>query len=337
MSQLKKDVRTRFRHIVFERDKGHCVVPSCNRVAVDAHHIIERVLWIDPGEFGGYIEDNGVCLCEEHHRHAEKDWIPPQALRNWAGIVRRLLPRQFDPVDVYTKWGKVLRSPTRNMWENVKYPHTPYLPFSPSVDERDIDDAGYSDVECLVGKPLIVTTKMDGSNALLTRQCVASRNASVATHKSFDMLKSVHSKISYCIPDYIQIFGEWLYAKHSIHYLALDNLFQVFAVYHRGQKLWLGWDEVEKWAMVLGFPTVPVVRMVQETNVGKLSSVVSYLGEVAVKSGHEGIVVRSIYPFYYGQFSGNVAKYVRANHVTTDVHWSEQPIIRNRVGGVPLC
>jgi len=334
MSKEKKDVRAMFREQVFTRDKYVCVVPECKAKAVDAHHIIERVLWKDESELGGYLVDNGASLCELHHRDAERDFIPPQALRDWAGIRNTVLPKQLSPEHVYTKWGVIVKSSTRASWENVKYPHTPYLPFSPGADPNDVSDAGYSKVECLVGKPLIVTVKMDGSNALLVKEGVAARNASVATHRSFDMLKSIHAKVGHLIPEQVQVFGEWLYAKHSIHYtdkLALTSLYQVFAVYNRKTQLWLGWRDVEEWAARLGFETVPIVEFVREENFGKLVAKLQKNGEKLVAKGQEGFVVRSIYPFYYGQFQDNIAKYVRPNHVTTDVHWSRQPIQKNEV------
>jgi hypothetical protein len=334
MSRQKQDVRATFRAQVFGRDGYACVVPSCGAKAVDAHHIIERALWLDEKELGGYLIDNGASLCERHHKDAERDFIPPQALRDWAGIKTIVLPKPLSPTHVYTKWGVEVKSPTRAPWENVKYPHTPYLPFSPGADPNDVRDAGYSKVECLVGKPLIVTAKMDGSNALLVREGVAARNASVATHRSFDMLKSIHSHIGHLISPDVQVFGEWLYAKHSIHYkdkLSLTSLFQVFAGYNRKTQLWLGWRDVEDWAARLGFETVPIVEFVQEENFGKLVANLQKCGEKLVAAGQEGFVVRSIYPFYYGQFQDNIAKYVRPNHVTTDVHWSKQPIVRNEV------
>src|SRR5271157_5536155 len=125
MSRQKQDVRASFRAQVFGRDGYVCVVPGCGAKAVDAHHIIERALWRDEGELGGYLVDNGASLCERHHKDAERDFIPPQALREWAGIKTIVLPKQLSLDHVYTKWGVEVKSPTRASWENVKYPHTP--------------------------------------------------------------------------------------------------------------------------------------------------------------------------------------------------------------------
>ena len=42
--EAKLLTRNEFREGVFARDNHTCVVPDCNKEAVDAHHIIERKL-----------------------------------------------------------------------------------------------------------------------------------------------------------------------------------------------------------------------------------------------------------------------------------------------------
>jgi hypothetical protein len=49
------------------------------------------------------------------------------------------------------------------------------------------------------------------------------------------------------------------------------------------------------------------------------------------KNKHEGIVVRNTESFMYDNFSENVAKAVRKNHVTTDSHWMNSKIIKNNI------
>lgn len=57
--------RVKFRHYVFERDGHRCVL--CKAPAVDAHHITDR----NEIPNGGYVEENGISLCEACHRLAE--------------------------------------------------------------------------------------------------------------------------------------------------------------------------------------------------------------------------------------------------------------------------
>lgn len=316
--------REEFRDAVYERDFYTCVVPNCRDKAVDAHHLLDRSLWVNHSEFGGYTLDNGVGLCEEHHKQAEKDFFPPQVLRNWAGIENKVLPKGFDYSNWHNKWGEVLKHPTRTQ---CKYPSTMYLPFS---SEYDVTDRGLISLDNLIDKPLVITTKMDGSNCCLRRDKVVARNGDSADHISFDLIKSVHAGVKYFIPDYIQIFGEWLYAKHSIHYKYLSGYFQVFAVYNSLQEMWLSWEDTEKWAKVLGFKTVPVLYSdITIKAEWKIVKCITEVAETVIAGGHEGIVVRNVYPFHYGQFENNVAKYVRKDHVQTDVHWSTQTIVKN--------
>jgi hypothetical protein len=62
-----------------------------------------------------------------------------------------------------------------------------------------------------------------------------------------------------------------------------------------------------------------------------LTNAIIKTGNIAIKFGHEGIVVRNAYPFHNSMWKENIAKYVRANHVQTNKHWSQQPITRNDV------
>ena len=43
----------------------------------------------------------------------------------------------------------------------------------------------------------------------------------------------------------------------------------------------------------------------------------------------EGYVIRIKDSFHYDDFSKSVAKWVRKDHVTSDKHWTKQPIIPN--------
>jgi len=63
---MKKEIRHIFKSEVFERDGHKCVF--CEKEAVDAHHITDR----HDMPNGGYVKENGISLCSEHHRFAEK-------------------------------------------------------------------------------------------------------------------------------------------------------------------------------------------------------------------------------------------------------------------------
>ena len=66
MSAKKKAIRDNFREAVFKRDKYKCVFCQCT-TNLDAHHITDR----NELPAGGYVLENGITLCPEHHQQAE--------------------------------------------------------------------------------------------------------------------------------------------------------------------------------------------------------------------------------------------------------------------------
>lgn len=289
-------------------------------------------MWSDSIEYGGYLLNNGASLCEVHHKDAENNVLSCNFIRECAGIKDIVLPCKFDTSQTYTKWGKIIKPPARY---SIKYPHTPYLNISPGRDEADIREGGTIDVRDFDTKPFIITVKMDGSNIFMDNKKVAARNGYDATHTSYDMIKATHAAIKDKIPEEIQVFCEWLYAEHSIHYSELDNYCQVFAVYNRKTQEWLSWMNVKVWAELLEFPTVRVLynntQKRDEAKPGYVEALIKKVGKETINGGHEGVVIRNAYSFPFSQFNLNTGKYVRKNHVTTDDHWSQRPVIKNEV------
>lgn len=85
--KTKKQIREHFRAVVFTRDKFTC--KFCDKPAVDAHHITDRNDIIN----GGYVLENGISLCEDHHIMAEKFHITEG--KEWE--------EGFHPDDLYKK------------------------------------------------------------------------------------------------------------------------------------------------------------------------------------------------------------------------------------------
>ncbi len=131
----------------------------------------------------------------------------------------------------------------------------------------------------------------------------------------------------------IEIFGENLYAVHSIEYQRLEAHFYVFAV--RCMDKWLSWEEVKFYAALFDLPTVPelviepvsglmpellkqeIINMSQEPSV--FGSCDPWTKEACTR---EGVVSRNIEEYPISEFMHNVFKYVRKGHVKTDEHWT---------------
>ncbi len=212
-----------------------------------------------------------------------------------------------------------------------KYNRTFHLPWSPGATS---DDKMAHDVSSLLNIPIVVSEKVDGSNVSLETDAVYARShANVPTHPSFDLLKALHSQVKHLItPDY-QVFGEWVFAVHSLAYDKLPGYFLAFGVRDLRTNRWASWDNVEATASGLAVPTVPVLfRGVVKTDTElerltcTLASQPSALGTI-----REGVVVRVAGAFDDKDFSTSVNKMVRANHVQTDEHWMHKAIVKNQL------
>jgi hypothetical protein len=215
--------------------------------------------------------------------------------------------------------------------DSPKYNRTFHVPWSPGGTN---DDKKALSVDTLLGVPIVITEKVDGSNTSIENSgCYARTHAGPPTHESFDALKALTSNIKHKLPVGLQIFGEWCYALHSIPYDKLPGYFLAFNVHSIGFDTWESWEEVEMWAQDIGVHTVPVlfkgvVQTSKELQVltENLSSQPSGLGTI-----REGVVIRRAEAFEGKEFSNSVMKWVRANHVQTSDHWKDQEIVKNKL------
>lgn len=218
--------------------------------------------------------------------------------------------------------------------DSPKYNRTFHFPWSPGATN---DDKIATSIAGLIGKEIVITEKMDGSNTSLeTNGCFARTHSGPPSHASFDSLKALHATIKHKIPPDYQLFGEWCYALHSIAYNELPGYFLLFNVRDLKQiipTVWISWNEVEMWAEEIGVPTVPVLfRGVVNSEKELKELVESFMIQPSVCGGiREGVVVRVAGEFTDDKFSEYVLKCVRANHVQTSDHWKDQEIIKNKL------
>jgi hypothetical protein len=213
------------------------------------------------------------------------------------------------------------------MSTSQKYPRIPHLPWSPGTAP---DDRRLPDTTSLLDHPLVITEKLDGSNLCMTSDEVFARtHAHAPKHPSFDMAKRVWAGIRSQIPAGLSVFGEWLYAKHSIQYRSLPGFFVVFGVRDDTTGAWHPWDRTVELAAELTLPAAPVLWTGEAGTDAELRDCVERLVSQPSTFGgnREGVVVRLAGPITDCDVS--IAKWVRAGHVQTDDHWSTQPIIRN--------
>ncbi len=152
----------------------------------------------------------------------------------------------------------------------VKYPRTPHLFGSKGTeDDRHL---GPMESAALVSDPsLIVEEKLDGTNVgihftsggRLVLQC-RGHEITEGMHPQYDLFKQwtavKRPVLELILEDRFILFGEWLYAKHSVHYLALPHYFFEFDIYDKEAAAFLSLDRRLEILDGSGMETVPVVH-----------------------------------------------------------------------------
>lgn len=334
--------REEFREATFKRDGNKCVM--CKNPATEVHHVLDRKLFPD----GGYYISNGVSVDSDCHKLAENCVISVEELREAAKITNPVLPPDFLQGVVYDKWGNVADF-------NTKYPRSLHAQISlgTTSDDRFMPD-GY--VKLFSEMNLIITEKLDGQNVSFNKQGVYARSHAAPTEHPWDktMIELWH-QIKYDLGD-IELFGESMYAVHSIEYKNLENHFYLFGVRENG--VWKSWDEVKEYAILFDFPTVPEIKiekplkefyLYSEEENNCLSRWLQYnlkmsweeyvetsgtLGGFDPLTGKdccEGFVIRNanyfkinngVLPVAANEFD-SLFKLVRKKHVTTNSHWTK--------------
>lgn len=202
--------------------------------------------------------------------------------------------------------------------ERTKYPRTFHLPQSPG---NTSDDKVLSDTSCFHGKEVIINEKMDGESTTMYNDYIHARSIDGRHHPSRDWVKQFHSQIRYQIPVGDRICGENLYAQHSICYDNLKSYFYGFSYWT--YQLCLDYDNTMSIFEELGIVSPELIYRGIYSD-----SIVENLAKTFPNT-KEGFVIRNADSFHIDDFSTNVAKWVRPNHVDTEDHWMFQTITPN--------
>ncbi len=203
-----------------------------------------------------------------------------------------------------------------------KYGRTYHLPQSPGAGS---DDKILHDLAVLrSAQDLVITEKMDGENTTIFAGGCYPRSPDARPHPSRDWMKAFAAAISPALSDKERIVGEYLYARHAITYADLPSYFLGFA-WIQGDVI-CSWDETAARFQELGIEPVPLIHR----GAWRESLLEEILAEMDF-SQQEGFVLRSAERFTESEMSSHMAKYVRADHVRSETHWMQAPLVRNRL------
>ncbi len=151
----------------------------------------------------------------------------------------------------------------------IKYPRTPHLFGSTGTD--DDRHLGQRESEAFISDPsLIVEEKLDGTNVgihFTTRgrmvlQC-RGHEITEGMHPQYDLFKQwtmvKRPALETMLGNRYILFGEWLYAKHSVHYRKLPHYFFEFDIYDKEQGEFLHLKTRLAMLEGTGIHTVPVI------------------------------------------------------------------------------
>jgi len=150
-----------------------------------------------------------------------------------------------------------------------KYPRTPHL--AGSEGTSDDKRLGRADTARMLTDPsLIVEEKLDGTNVglhfadgRLVLQC-RGHEITAGMHPQYDLFKqwatTKRTTFEAMLGERFIMYGEWLYAKHSIFYTQLPHYFFEFDIFDKQAHVFLDLDQRLKMLQGTGIQTVPVVH-----------------------------------------------------------------------------
>jgi len=150
----------------------------------------------------------------------------------------------------------------------LKYPRTPHIESSrKQVGDEDLDSIPFDEIK---GRFLVVEEKVDGANCGISFEegvmMLQSRGHYLTgnDHRQFDLFKSwafcMQNQLHAVLGNRYIMYGEWVFAKHTIFYDALPHYFLEFDIFDREQSVFLGTQTRHEMLDGLKVVSVPVLK-----------------------------------------------------------------------------
>jgi hypothetical protein len=152
----------------------------------------------------------------------------------------------------------------------IKYPRTPHLFGSVGTpDDKHLSEA--ESLRFIAHESLIVEEKIDGTNVGIHftaegRMLLQCRGHLITEgmHPQYDLFKQWATVKRAALEamlgcDFI-LFGEWMYARHSVHYRQLPHYFFEFDIYDKANEAFLSLDHRLSLLAGTGIQTIPVIH-----------------------------------------------------------------------------
>lgn len=167
-----------------------------------------------------------------------------------------------------------------------KYPRTPHIEGS-GLQKGD-EDLSILPFRALIGKHLVIEEKMDGANSAVSvdehgHLLLQSRGHYLVggvREKQFDLFKTwayrYTTELCTALTDRYVMYGEWLYAKHTIFYTDLPHYFLEFDIYDKMKKQFLSTER--RRAFLYHLPFVVSVKVLYEGQIADIQALRALIG-----------------------------------------------------------
>lgn len=207
-----------------------------------------------------------------------------------------------------------------------KHPKTFHFLDSPGVNK---DDKILKSVDHFTQmKSVIASIKLDGESFTgYASGKTHARSIDSNNHESRNWAKNFWSNVYFELPENWRVTCENMYALHTIPYSNLESYLYGIVIWNENN-IALCWEQTKLWFGLLGIPTVPVFY----EGKFKYKKIHEEFLKVSSDQETEGFVVRNSESFSWKDYSFNVGKWVRKNHVQeNDDHWLNKPVIPNKL------
>ncbi len=249
----------------------------------------------------------------------------------------------------------------------LKYPRTPHLEGSRlQKGDEDLSQVPFSSLR---GKYLVIEEKVDGANTAISfddegNLLLQSRGHYLTggnREKHYNLFKqwaNVHKEMLHkLLGNRYIMYGEWLYAKHTVYYDSLPHYFLEYDIYDRITKQFL--STKKRHEMLKGLPIVSV-PVLKTGYFEKIEDITKLLGnslymskdkkknlletakklnldcEKVVKETDDSFLMEGLYIKIEDEnIVSQRLKYVRYSFfqsiIDSETHWLDRPIIPNKL------
>jgi RNA ligase len=152
----------------------------------------------------------------------------------------------------------------------TKFPRTPHL-FGARGTDGDKHLGQQESLDFIANASLIVEEKLDGTNVGVHftpagRMVLQCRGHEITTgmHAQYDLFKQwtmgKRHVLEAMLEDRLILFGEWLYARHSMHYRSLPHYFFAFDIHDKQRQVFVDSASRLEKLKGTGIVTAPVVH-----------------------------------------------------------------------------